>query len=195
MRTPGHRETAGEVTLFIGEHLSAIAQSTRFAQQHQTMFGHAVGQHVVAVDEPRQPRLHPIEQLTVGKPLPLLGTPRLFLDQSACSLAHLVVEDHFARWWHIDPVDLVGSTLIGDGELVDPFDFVIPQVDTHRVSRGRWIDVDDRTADGKLASCLDLVLAAIPKARQRNDDLVPVDVSAGPKRQHRFGARRSKPLY
>ena len=78
--------------------------------------GEQVGEQVLAVGEPRQPRLHAVEQLALGEPLPLLAAPRLLRDERGGALAHLVGRQQLARREDARLVDVVGRALVGDRE-------------------------------------------------------------------------------
>ena len=142
--------------------------------------GQQVGEQVLAVGEPRQPRLHAVEQLAVGQPLPLLAAPRLRAHAAGGALAHLVGRQQLARREDPRLVDVVGRALVGDRERRQAVDLVAPEVDAHRMVVGRRVHVDDRAAHRELAARLDLVLAPVAAGDEALDQLVAVDPVARP---------------
>ncbi len=70
---PGLGQRAGEVRLLRHDVGGAVAQSLRLDQHDLRVGGNEVEQHVLRVDQPRQPRLHAVEGQTVGETLPLLA--------------------------------------------------------------------------------------------------------------------------
>ena len=129
--------------------------------------------------EPWQPRLHAVEHLSVGEPLPLLATPPHRAHQLGGAVAHRGGGEQLTRGEDPRFVDVVGGALVGDGERGEPVDFVAPQVDADGVVVGGRVHVDDRAAHGHLAARLDLVLAPVATGNQRLHELVAVDPPSG----------------
>ena len=164
---PRLRQRAGEVG-FLGEDVGgAVAESFGLDEDDLRVARQEVEQHVLAVDEPRQPRLHAVERQPVGQPLPLLATPRLAGDEPVGALAHLVGGQQLATREHHDALERVRRPLVADRELAETIDLVAPEVDAHGRVRGRREDVDDRAAHRDLAAMLDLILAAVARLHER----------------------------
>ena len=129
--------------------------------------------------QPRQPRLHAVEGLTVGEPLPLLRAPRLRPRELRRARLHLFGGQQLAHREDPRIVDADRRALIRDRELREPIDFIAPQVDADRVVGGRRVDVDDGAAHGKLTARLHLVLAAVAHRDELLDEPVTVELLAG----------------
>ena len=134
---------------------------------------------MLAVGQPREPRLHAVEHLPVGEPLPLLPPPRLAPDEPGGAVAHLVGREELAGREHPRLVDLVGRALVGDGEAREAIDLVTPEVDAHGMVVGRRVHVDDRPAHRDLAARFDLVLAPVSERDEPRDQLVAIELRAG----------------
>ena len=139
---------------------------------------------VLAVDEPRQPALHAVEQRALGEALPLLAAPRLGGDERGGPVAHVVGRDQLAGREDQRLGEVVGRALVVDAEAGQAVDLVAPQVDADRRVGGRREDVDDGAAAGELAAVLDELLAAVAEAR-------PAGGRARRGRRRRRGGRRS----
>ncbi len=178
-RAPRDRERRRQRRLLVEQLLRAVAHALGLDEQHEGVVGQEVGEEMLAVGEPRQPRLHAVEQLALGQALPLLATPRLLRDQRGGALAHVVGGQQLARGEDAHLGDVVRGPLVGDRERRQAIDLVAPEVDAHRVVVGRRVHVDDRAPHRHLAARLDLVLAAIAAGDEARDQLVAVDLVAG----------------
>ena len=178
-RTPGRRERRGERGFVVEELLGAVADAARLAQQDEGLGGEQVGEEVVVLAEPRQPRLHAVERLTLGQALPVRGPPRLLPHERRGAGPYLGRGQQLASGEDHGFGDIVGGALVGDRERGEPVDLVAPQVDPDRVVVGRRVDVDDRAAHRHLAPGLHLVLAAIAHVDEADHQGVTVEVRAG----------------
>ena len=96
-RAPRGRERARERGLLVEQVLRAVAHPLRLHQQHQRGVGQEVGEQVLTLGQPRQPRLHAVEHLALGDALPLLAAPRLRAHERGGALAHLGGREQLAR--------------------------------------------------------------------------------------------------
>ncbi len=173
--TPRGGERAGEVGLLRGDVDGAVAHPARLDQDDLRVVADEVEQHVGAVGEPRQPRLHPVEGLAVGQPRPLLTAPGLRRHQRLGALPDLVGRQQLAAREDLDALEVDRRALVGDRELGEPVDLVAPQVDAHRRVGDRREDVDDRSTHRDLATVLHLVLPPVPAGDEQLDGLVQVE--------------------
>ena len=179
-RVPGDRERARERRLVVEQLLGTVAHALRFDEQGERAVGEEVEQEVLALGQPRQPRLHAVEHLAVGEALPLLAAPPLRAQQLGGALADGRGGEQLTGREDPRLVDVVGGALVGDRERRQPVDLVTPEVDADRVVVGGRVHVDDRAADGDLAPRLHLVLPPVAAGDQRLDQLVAVDPPARP---------------
>ena len=179
-RAPRLLERLGERGFLVEQLLRAVAQPPGFEQRDHRARGQQVGQQVLVGGEPRQPRLHPVEGLALRQPFPLLGAPLLRVDELGGAGAHVGGRQQLAHREDPGVGDRVGRSLVGDRELRQPVDLVAPEVDAHRVVGRRGIDVDDRPAHRELAARLHLVLAPVAHRHEPFDELVAVELVAGP---------------
>ena len=177
-RAPGDGEGGRQRRLFVEQFLRPVAHALRLDEQHQRVVREEVGQQVLAVGEPRQPRLHAVEQLALGQALPLLAAPRLLRDQRGRPRPHVVGGEQLARREDARFGDVVGGALVGHRERRQPVDFVAPQIDAHGMVVGRRVHVDDRPPHRDLAARLHLVLASVAAGHQPGDEVVAVDLVA-----------------
>src|SRR3546814_1055837 len=102
----------------LGEEVGgAVWHPARLQQEHDGVGADEVKQQVMALCEPRQPRLHAVEGLALGEALPLLAAPRLERDQLLGSLPHLVGGQQLAAAEHLGALERVGGALVDDREL------------------------------------------------------------------------------
>ena len=177
---PRRRQRVRERGLLVEELLGSVAHPPRLAQQDEGVGPQEVGEEVLAVAQPRQPRLHAVEGLAVGQPLPLLRAPRLAAHERRGPGPDLGGREELAGREDRHAVDVVGRTLVGHRERREPVDLVAPEVDADRVVVGRGVHVDDRAADGDLAPGLDLVFAAVAHHDEPFEELVAVEALARP---------------
>ena len=138
-----------------------------------------IGQQMLSIDEPRQPRLHAVEERSVGKTIPLLASPRLGLHQLGCLRPSVLGRPKLATRVEHRLVDGHGRALVGDRELGQPIDLIAPQVDPDRGICRTRVDINDRTSHGDLASMLNLSFTAIPEHDQSLDEFDRIDLIAG----------------
>ncbi len=172
---PGGRQGGSQVGLLGQQVGGPVTHAAGFNQQHQRVGAQQVAQHRLTVGKPRQPRLHAVEHLPLGKTFPVLGSPRLLGDEFAGPLTDAVVGQQFAAGEHLDLSHVDGGPLVGDRELGQSVDIVAPQVDAHRNVGGGRKHVHDRAPHRHLATVLDLVLTAVPHAHQLLDQFGGVD--------------------
>ena len=130
--------------------------------------------------QPRQPRLHSVERLSVCQLLPLIPTPRFGLDQCLSPRTHVVGRHQLAAGEDLHRVDVGVGTLVTHRERGETLDLVSPQVDTNRPVSRRRVHVDDGTPDGDLATVLHLVLAAVARVDEPFHQVGLIDDPAGP---------------
>ena len=153
--------------LLVEQLLRAVAHALRLDEQHERVVGQEVGEQVLAVGEPRQPRLHAVERLALGEPLPLLAAPRLRARAAPrrARAPRRSGSSSRAGKIHASATSCVRA-LVGDRERREPVDLVAPEVDAHGMVVGRRVHVDDRAAHRDLAARLDLVLAPVAHRRR-----------------------------
>ena len=140
---------------------------------------------MLALGEPRQPRLHAVEREPLGESLPLLPPPGLAGHEPRGARPHLFGRQQLPARVELHQLDVARRALVGDRELGEAVDVVAPEVDSHgRVGRRRE-DVDDRPPQRHLAPVLHLVLAPVAGAGQAADQAGGVEPVAGPDR-HRL---------
>ena len=179
---PRHGQGRGQVGLFRQQVGGAVAHATGLAQQHLGVVADDVEQRPLVLGQPRQPRLHAVEHQALGQALPLLAAPRLEADQPLGPRADLVGGQQLTAREQQRLVEVVGRALVGHRELGEPVDLVAPQVDAHGPVGRRREHVDDRAAHGQLAAVLDHLLAPVAGGHQVADQVVAVDLQAGPDR-------------
>ena len=101
-RAPGDGERRRERRLFVQQLLGAVAHPAGLAREHQRVIGQEVGQEPLLGREPRQPRLHAVERLTLRESFERLRAPRFGAHQLGGPLAHLRTGQHLARGEHRD---------------------------------------------------------------------------------------------
>ncbi|CAB5000094.1 unannotated protein [freshwater metagenome] len=174
---PRTGERASEIGLFIQQVLRTVEHAARFDQRHLRSRRKDVGEQLLAagIHEPRQPRLHTVEQRAFGESLPLLAAPRLAGDQRRGALAHFLGGDQFACREHPRLVEVVGAALVVDRELGEAIDLIAPKVDTDRGLGSRGEDVDDRAALGDFASVFDEFLASVAVVHELRHQRIGVE--------------------
>ena len=181
--TPGGGQGLGQRGLLVEQLGAAVADPARLDQDDLRRRTQQVGQHpLLGVDE-GQPRLHAVELLAPGQPVPGRGTPGPERDQALGLRPQRVGEDELATAVEERAGQVARRALVTDGELGQPVDLVTPQVDTHRRVRGGREDVDDAAAHRELAPVLHLVLAPVPLRHQFAQQRVDVDLLARPDRE------------
>jgi len=111
----------GQIGLLGQQVGSPVSHHRGFDQGHQRIRVEKVGDHpglaliLISVsgvisgpglDQPREPRLHAVKDLSVGQPLPLFPTPRLRADELLGPLGQIVGHHQFAtgKDLHLGPV-------------------------------------------------------------------------------------------
>ena len=132
-----------------------------------------------ALDQPRQPRLHAIEEGAVGEAIPLFAAPRLLCNQFGRPCLSCFGWPELAARIDARRLDRFGGALVGHGEFGEPLDLVPPQVDAHGRIGGARVDVDDRAAHRHLTAMFDLSLPAVAEHDELFDEFDRVDLIAG----------------
>ena len=88
--------------LLVVELGGAVTDAAGIDEHDAPARAHEVGQDPLLVDEPRQPRLHPVEDLALGQALPLRAPPRLGADESGGPGAHGLGGKHLAAPEELD---------------------------------------------------------------------------------------------
>ena len=174
-RTPRAGQHVAERGFLVEEVLRAVAHPARLHEQHARTRGQEVREQVLLGGEPRQPRLHAVEHLTLREPLPLLAPPRRLGQQRLGPGANLGRGEELPAREHLDVADVVRAALVADRELGEALHLVAPLVDAHGMLGGGREHVDDGAADGDLAACLHLVLAPVPHPDEPLHELVALD--------------------
>jgi hypothetical protein len=188
---PGRGECLGEVVL-LGEQLGRPVAHPAWLDQHDLgVVRQHVGEQLVLVDQPRQPRLHSVEVVALGKPLPLLASPRLGGDQLVGSTGDIFRRGQLAGGEDDDVVEVDGRALVVDAETRQPVHLVAPQIDADRRVGGRWVDVDDRAPPSEFSPVLDQPFAPVAEADECLGELVGIDDRIRPDHD-RLGGRRSR---
>ncbi len=177
---PRDRERRRERRLVVEQLLRAVAHALRFDEQRDRAARQQIGEEVVALGEPREPRLHAVEHLAVGKALPLLAAPGMRAQELRGAFTYLVGREQLSRGEDLRRGDVVGRALVGHRERRQPVDLVAPQIDSHRVVVGGRVHVDDRAPHRDLAARFHLVLAPVPARDEARHQLVAVELRAGP---------------
>ena len=149
-----------------------------------------------SVGQPRQPRLHAVEDLPLRQALPLLAAPRLGGDQPLGPGPHLLGGQQLPTGEHLHPLEGVRGPLVAHRELGEPVDLVAPEIDAHRaVGRGRE-HVDDRAPHGELAPVLHHLLAAVAGIDERSYEVVAIALLTGQHHERTgVGGDRSEALH
>ena len=172
--SPRLRQRAGQIG-FLGEDVGgAVAEPFGLDEDDLRVGRQEIEQHVLAIGEPRQPRLHAVECQSVGETLPLLAPPGLARDEPVGALADLVARQELPTREDDHAFERVRRALIAHRELAEAIDLVAPQVDAHGGVGGRREDVDDRAADGDLAAMFHLFLTAVARLHERGHELVAI---------------------
>ena len=156
------------------------------------LVGQQVGEQVLVGGQPRQPRLHAVEHLALGEPLPLLAAPRLGA-RAARPRGRAPRRSGAARAPGTDHASATSSCERWSAtENCESRSTSSPQrsMRTGMVG-GRRVDVDDRAAHRELAARLDLVLAPVAHRDEPLDELVAVDLVAGRERRSARRPRRA----
>ncbi len=178
-RAPGGGQAGGQRRLLVEQVGGPVAHPAGLDQKDEGVGSEQVEEGVVAGGEPRQPRLHALEDGALGQPLPLLPAPRLGTHQLGRPGPDLVGGQQLPAGEELHALHGVGGALVGDREAGEAVDLVAPKVDAHRVIGGGREHVDDRPPAGDLAPVLDLRLPAVADVDQALDQVEGVDLVAG----------------
>ena len=196
-QAPSDGQRAGEVVGLSGDVSGAVSEPTRLAEQHQRLGAEQVRQHHFIRSEPRQPRLHPVEQLATSQAFHVLSAPRLAACQSRSASAHGRVGTHFACRIQARLGEISHRALICHRELGETVHLVAPQVDADGRVGGGAEHVHDPAAHRHLAAVLHLMLAPVaPRHHLRHHlaEIAPV-ASGHAQRPRLVGADiRAQPL-
>ncbi len=175
---PGDGEGAGQGGLLVVELGGAVTDAAGIDEHDPPTGPDQVGQDPLVVDEPRQPRLHPVEDLALGQSLPLRPSPRLGADQRGGPGPHRLGGKHLAASEELDLVEVRHRTLVAGVELGEPVHLVAPQVDAHRQLGRGGVHVDDPAPHRQLAPVLDLVLAPVAEGDEPGHQLLELEAVA-----------------
>ena len=114
--------------------------------------------------------------------LPLFATPRLGGAQLLGASRDVVINQQFASWIQHHFVEFAGAALIGDRKSAQSFDFVTPQLDSHRSIGGGIEHVEDGTALGELATMFGELLTHISPFHECRGDGIKIE--RGPATNH-----------
>ncbi len=172
LEPPGPGQRIGQSGLLVGQLLGPLADPPGLDHDDHRILGEQVGDDLLVRGQPREPRLHAVEQGTVGQLLPLVATPRCRAHQRGRDAAHVVVGHQLATAEEGDGVDAGRRPLVGDVETSQAVDLVAPQVDPDGLVIGRGEDIDDAAPHGQLAAVFHQGLAPVTHAHQPGDQLV-----------------------
>ncbi len=190
LREPPRRgESVGEGALLRGELDGPIANPSGFAQHDRRAGPEKVGDQPLLALEPRQPRLHSLEQLARREAFPGSPPPGRLRDQGLRPRSGRVGREDLPASIEQDAVDLLDGPLVGGIEDGQAVDLVAPQIDPHGEIRGGGKDVDDPAPDRQLAPMLDLVLPAVAQRHEPLHQRRGVELRSG-----RYGDRARNPL-
>ena len=144
VESPGAGQGIGQCRLLVEQLTGPVPDAAGLDQDDQCVIAQQVGDELVGVGQPRQPRLHPVELVAVGQTVPLVAPPGRGSHQGRGPLAHGLVHHQLAASEQLDLAQVVDRTLIGHVEPGQPVDLVAPQVDPDRLVGGGREDVDDR---------------------------------------------------
>ncbi len=120
---------------------------------------------LLPVGQPREPRLHAVEELAVGQALPLVPAPGCGHRPARRPARRIgVVGDQLAAAEQLDRREVVDRALVGHVEAGQAVDLVAPEVDAHRFVGGRGEHVDDPAPDRQLPAVLDDRLTPVAHA-------------------------------
>ena len=178
VESPGGGQGIGQRRLLVEQLAGPVPDPAGLDQHHQGVVAQQVGDQLLGVGQPRQPRLHAVELVAVGQPVPLVAAPRRGAHQAGGPLPHGLVGHQLAAAEQLDLAQVVDRPLVGHVEPGQPVDLVAPQVDPDRLVGGGREDVDDAAPHGQLAAVLDDRLAPVAHGHQPADQLV--DRRSGP---------------
>ena len=76
LEPPGGGQGIGQGGLLLEELAGPVPDPAGLDQHHQGVVAQQVGDQLLGVGQPRQPRLHAVELVAVGQPVPLVAPPR-----------------------------------------------------------------------------------------------------------------------
>ena len=168
-------QSIGQRRLLLQQLAGTVTDPARLDQDHQGVIAQEVGHQFLGLHQPGQPRLHPVELLTVGQSFPLMPAPRRGTDQRGRLFAHGLVGHQLAAAEDLHLFQIVDRPLVGHVETGQPVDLVAPQVDADRVVGRRREHIDDPAPHGQLATVLHDRLAPIAHGHQPGDQLIDRD--------------------
>src|SRR5207248_11413461 len=108
---------------FIGDDVGgAVTQALGLDKDDLGIVGKQIEQNVLAIDEPRQPRLHAVEGQPFGETLPLLAAPGLTGDETVGARPYLVAGQELAARKDQRALEGRGRALVVDRELTETVD-------------------------------------------------------------------------
>ncbi len=162
----------------------AGADLLRIAQQHVRTVRHDVGQQLqFAGLQHRQQRLHALDRNAGGHLVEHLHqgrVGRVVLGEARRAFLDLLGQQQFpaGRGDEGAHLEFGDGPLVGDGERAQLGDLVTPELDSHRVVRGRREDVEDAAAHRELAALADHVGTGVGQLDEPLDQLVEVVLRA-----------------
>ena len=126
--------------------------------------------------EPRHPRLHAVEELTLRDPREVVAGDRCLERQLPGTLAQVFGEHDLTTAEQLNLLEVGDRALARDLEGREPLDLVAKQVDADRKVRRRSEDVDDPAPDRELSAGLDLVLAPVTSVDKASHQVLGIEV-------------------
>ena len=174
-RSPGLGQRTGQVGLLGGDVGRPVPEPPRFQQHHQGIGAETVGDDLVGVDQPWQPRFHPVEELALRQALPLLPTPGAGGHQPLGRGPNRRHWPHLPSRKYLNLLPRLGGTLIGHRELGEAVNLIAPQIDADRAVGGRREHIHDGTPHREHAPVLHLHIAPVAPAGQVSGQLAQIN--------------------
>ena len=175
---PGDGERLRDRDFLLVQLDGAVAHAARVDEHDAVGRAQKVGKERVGRREPRQERLHAVEDLAVRDAAQLRSTKACPGEESGRRGAHRSSRRHLPTAEDLDHLEVLHRTLVGDVERAEAVDLVAEAVDADRHVRGRREDVEDATAHRELTAVLDLVLAAVARAHEPLDEVLERDLGS-----------------
>ncbi len=173
---PGAGERGRKVGLLCNDLGRTVTDPAWLHERNETVAPDQIGEEMLTVDKPWQPRLHTVEERSIGKAVPLLASPRLFPNQFRSPILTLLSRPELAARVDHRLLDAHGRTLVSNRKLGQPIDLIAPQIDPDRGIGGARVHVNNGATHGDLTPVLNLALASIAEHDQSLDELDRVDL-------------------
>ena len=180
----------------------AGADLLRVRHQHHRAGRHEFREHgVLLLRQRRDERLHAVRRLLLRDAGEQRRQRRVGGELSREFVGfgcHGVVDKQLPCGVQLDGAHLLDGALVRNGEGADVRHFVAPELDAHGVERGRWEDVNDAAASGKLAARRDHVHMVVRKVDELLGQglevvlLVHLNAHGFHRRQHRLAHGASR---